>query len=82
MRVRYREGYDKTVLMDMHVHMLIETGPNEDSDSLKMSSQLKQMRGVKHAMDTLMAGFTTVRNAKVQVDTASSAISECTRCCI
>tara|TARA_R110002049_G_scaffold138781_11_gene299232 strand:+ start:16342 stop:17625 length:1284 start_codon:yes stop_codon:yes gene_type:complete len=50
-------------LMDMHVHLQGELGPNNDSDSLKMSDQLKQMRSIHYAMNTLLAGFTTVRDA-------------------
>ena len=50
-------------LMDMHVHLQGELGPNNDSDNLKMSSQLKQMRSIQFAMRRLLAGFTTVRDA-------------------
>ncbi len=50
-------------LMDMHVHLQGELGPDNDSDNLKMSSQLKQMRSIQFAMRTLLAGFTTVRDA-------------------
>ncbi|MFT2092779.1 amidohydrolase family protein [Paraglaciecola sp. 2405UD69-4] len=49
-------------LMDMHVHLQFELGPNNDRDALKMSSQLIQMRSQMYAMKTLMAGFTTVRD--------------------
>ena len=49
-------------LMDMHVHLQGELGPDNDSDSLKMSSQLMQMRSIHFAMKTLEAGFTTVRD--------------------
>ena len=49
-------------LMDMHVHLQGELGPDNDSDNLKMSSQLKQMRSIQFAMRTLLAGFTTVRD--------------------
>jgi imidazolonepropionase-like amidohydrolase len=49
-------------LMDMHVHLQGELGPNNDRDTLKMSSQLMQMRSLHYAMNTLMAGFTTVRD--------------------
>ncbi|MCH7980337.1 MAG: amidohydrolase family protein [Proteobacteria bacterium] len=49
-------------LMDMHVHLQGELGPDNDSDRLKMSSQLKQMRSIQFAMRTLLAGFTTVRD--------------------
>ena len=50
-------------LMDMHVHLQFELGPKNDSESLKMSSQQVQMRSVMYGMRTLLAGFTTVRDA-------------------
>lgn len=49
-------------LMDMHVHLQGELGPDNDRDELKMSPQLVQMRSVHFAMKTLLAGFTTVRD--------------------
>ena len=49
-------------LMDMHVHLQGELGPNNDKESLKMSDQLVGMRTVHYGMKTLMAGFTTVRD--------------------
>jgi imidazolonepropionase-like amidohydrolase len=49
-------------LMDMHVHLQGQLGPHNDRDKLKMSDQLKQMRSIYYAMNTLMAGFTTVRD--------------------
>ncbi len=50
-------------LMDAHVHLQGELGPKNDSDRLKMSSQQIEMRSVMFAMRTLLAGFTTVRDA-------------------
>ncbi|MCJ7590435.1 MAG: amidohydrolase family protein [Woeseiaceae bacterium] len=49
-------------LMDMHVHLQGELGPKNDSEALKMSDQLMQMRSIFFAMNTLRAGFTTVRD--------------------
>lgn len=49
-------------LMDMHVHLQGELGPTNDRDALKMSDQLMQMRSLYYAMNTLKAGFTTVRD--------------------
>ncbi len=49
-------------LMDMHVHLQGELGPDNDRDALKMSDQLMQMRSIHYAMNTLKAGFTTVRD--------------------
>jgi imidazolonepropionase-like amidohydrolase len=50
-------------LMDLHVHLQGELGPDNDSERLKMSSQQVEMRSVMFGMRTLMAGFTTVRDA-------------------
>ncbi|MEL0037229.1 MAG: amidohydrolase family protein [Gammaproteobacteria bacterium] len=49
-------------LMDMHVHLQGELGPNNDSEELKESDPLVGMKSVWHAKKTLMAGFTTVRD--------------------
>ncbi len=49
-------------LMDMHVHLQGELGPKNDSEALKMSNPLMQMRSIFFAMNTLRAGFTTVRD--------------------
>jgi imidazolonepropionase-like amidohydrolase len=49
-------------LMDMHVHLQGQLGPDNDRDALKMSNQLMQMRSLHYAMNTLTAGFTTVRD--------------------
>jgi imidazolonepropionase-like amidohydrolase len=48
--------------MDMHVHLQGQLGPDNDRDALKMSDQLMQMRSIHYAMNTLEAGFTTVRD--------------------
>ena len=50
-------------LMDAHVHLQGELGPKNDSESLKMSPQQVEMRSVMYGMRTLLAGFTTVRDA-------------------
>jgi len=50
-------------LMDLHVHLQGELGPKNDSETLKMSPQQVEMRSVMFAMRTLLAGFTTVRDA-------------------
>ena len=49
-------------LIDMHVHLQFELGPHNDSDALKMSAQLMELRSQMFAMRTLKAGFTTVRD--------------------
>lgn len=57
-----RNAFVMPGLMDMHVHLQGELGPTNDRDSLKMSSQLVGMRTVHFGMNTLLAGFTTVRD--------------------
>ncbi|WP_223787145.1 metal-dependent hydrolase family protein [Marinicella meishanensis] len=57
-----RDSFVMPGLMDMHVHLQGELGPNNDRDALKMSNQLVGMRTVHHGTKTLMAGFTTVRD--------------------
>ena len=57
-----RDSFVMPGLMDMHVHLQGQLGPNNDRDALKMSDQLMQMRSVHYATNTLMAGFTTVRD--------------------
>ena len=49
-------------LMDMHVHLHSELGPQNNSEQLKMSAPLGGMRSIHFAMKTLLAGFTTVRD--------------------
>jgi imidazolonepropionase-like amidohydrolase len=48
-------------LMDAHVHLIGNT-ELKGMESLSESSYLSTIYGVKNAQDTLMAGFTTVRN--------------------
>jgi imidazolonepropionase-like amidohydrolase len=49
-------------LMDMHVHIQMEIGPNSDSQRLRMSDADVAMQSAYYAHQTLMAGFTTVRD--------------------
>lgn len=49
-------------LMDMHVHLQGELGPNNDSESLRMSDADRLVKSAYFAKKTLMAGFTTVRD--------------------
>ncbi|MFT4929105.1 MAG: imidazolonepropionase-like amidohydrolase [Phenylobacterium sp.] len=50
-------------LMDMHVHLQGELGAKNDAQTLKMSDELVAMQSVYFGKKTLMAGFTTVRDA-------------------
>lgn len=49
-------------LMDMHVHLQGELGPNNDSEMVNMSDADTLMKSAYFAKKTLMAGFTTVRD--------------------
>ncbi|WHI51859.1 amidohydrolase family protein [Microbulbifer sp. MLAF003] len=58
-----RESFVMPGLMDMHVHLQNELGPQNDSETLKMSMPLTQMRSQMFGMRILKSGFTTVRDA-------------------
>ena len=49
-------------LMDMHVHLLGEIGPNTRLDTLHVTTSMQALKGAMHAKRTLDAGFTTVRD--------------------
>ncbi|QBG37266.1 metal-dependent hydrolase family protein [Litorilituus sediminis] len=49
-------------LMDMHVHLQGELGPNNDREKLRMSDSDKLVKSAYFAKKTLLAGFTTVRD--------------------
>jgi imidazolonepropionase-like amidohydrolase len=49
-------------MMDMHVHLQGELGPNNDSEALRMSDADVAMHSAYFAKKTLLAGFTTVRD--------------------
>jgi imidazolonepropionase-like amidohydrolase len=49
-------------LMDMHVHLLGELGPNSRMDALHITTSMQALKGAMHAKRTLDAGFTTVRD--------------------
>jgi len=49
-------------LMDMHVHLLNELGPNSRTDTLYVTTSMQALKGAMHAKRTLDAGFTTVRD--------------------
>ncbi|WP_439106717.1 amidohydrolase family protein [Congregibacter sp.] len=61
--VDLKDSFVMPGLMDMHVHLQGELSPDNDSRSLRWSDELVQMYGYHNAMTTLMAGFTTVRDA-------------------
>ncbi|MGB1262405.1 MAG: amidohydrolase family protein [Cognaticolwellia sp.] len=49
-------------LMDMHVHLQGELGPNNDSETVNLSDADTLMKSAYFAKKTLLAGFTTVRD--------------------
>lgn len=57
-----KERFVMPGLMDMHVHLQGELGPKNDSEKLRMSDADIAIRSAYFAKNTLMAGFTTVRD--------------------
>lgn len=49
-------------LMDMHVHLLFELGPNSRTEALQRTTSMSALKGAMYAKRTLRAGFTTVRD--------------------
>ena len=49
-------------LMDMHVHLLGQLGPNSRTDALYETTSMSALNGAMYARRTLEAGFTTVRD--------------------
>ena len=49
-------------LMDMHVHLQMELGADNITDTVKLSDADIAMKSVHYAKTTLLAGFTTVRD--------------------
>lgn len=60
--VDLKQAFVMPGLMDMHVHLQGELGPNNDSQRLRMSDADVAMQSAYFAKKTLMAGFTTVRD--------------------
>ncbi|WP_448552898.1 amidohydrolase family protein [Thalassotalea montiporae] len=66
-------------LMDMHVHLHGELGPNNHKETVQMSDADIAMKSVYFANKTLMAGFTTVRdllNQPEQINALRDAIDK------
>lgn len=49
-------------LMDMHVHLLAQLGPNSRADAMTVTTSMSALKGAQFAYRTLKAGFTTVRD--------------------
>lgn len=49
-------------LMDMHVHLLGQLGPDSRTQALTVTTSYSALRGAQYAKRTLDAGFTTVRD--------------------
>ena len=62
MAIDLKDQFVMPGMMDMHVHIQGELGPNSDSNRLRMSDADVAMQSVHNAKKTLMAGFTTVRD--------------------
>lgn len=60
--INLRDSFVLPGLMDMHVHLQGELGPNNDSDSLRASDADYLVKSIHFAKKTLLAGFTTVRD--------------------
>lgn len=60
--VDLKDSFVMPGLMDMHVHIQMELGPQNDSERVRLSSADIGMQSVYFANKTLMAGFTTVRD--------------------
>ncbi|UTW55797.1 amidohydrolase family protein [Kordiimonas sp. SCSIO 12610] len=60
--VDLKDSFVMPGLMDMHVHIQMELGPQNDSEKLRLSAADVGMQSVYFAHKTLMAGFTTVRD--------------------
>jgi len=56
------EAYVLPGLMDMHVHLLGELGPDSRTEALTTTTSLRALRGAQYGLRTLRAGFTTVRD--------------------
>ena len=64
-QVRVIDFMDKFVMpgmMDMHVHLLGELGPDSRTEALTETTALAALKGARYAGRTLRAGFTTVRD--------------------
>lgn len=57
-----RSSFVMPGLMDMHVHLQGELGPDNAANTVKLSAEDVGMKSVYFAKKTLMAGFTTVRD--------------------
>ncbi len=49
-------------LMDMHVHITFEIAPDRREQALRLTTSMEALRGAHYALETLRAGFTTVRD--------------------
>jgi imidazolonepropionase-like amidohydrolase len=55
-------------LIDSHVHLTSELGPNQILEEVQLTVADQAMRGVENARKTLMAGFTTVADVGASND--------------
>lgn len=67
--INLRNAFVMPGLMDMHVHLQGELGPDNDKERLRFSDALIGMRSVMFARKTIEAGFTTVRDLGAEPET-------------
>jgi len=60
--VDLRDKFVLPGLIDMHVHITFELGPDSRNDALYTTTSMEALRGAYYAGITLRAGFTTVRD--------------------
>lgn len=60
--VDLRDAWVLPGLIDLHVHLLLEIGPQSKLRELTETDEMALMRGTAHARTTVEAGFTTVRD--------------------
>lgn len=60
--INLRDKFVLPGLIDMHVHITSQLGPDSRNDALYVTTSMKALRGAHYAGTTLRAGFTTVRD--------------------
>jgi imidazolonepropionase-like amidohydrolase len=61
-KINLRDKFVLPGLIDMHVHITSQLGPDSRNDALYVTTSMKALRGAHYAGTTLRAGFTTVRD--------------------
>ncbi|CAN0404173.1 unnamed protein product [Discosporangium mesarthrocarpum] len=61
-KINLRDKFVLPGLIDMHVHITSQLGPDSRNDALYVTTPMKALRCAHYAGTTLRAGFTTVRD--------------------